>query len=121
MEILFENYEKLNENELLLFDQLKNLFLKYLYEPRIKPIDIKSLSQDFKDLDKIFDSLSEKKKKSALSLKSSLGNQTKVTGLTVNILKSTKKKRLLIKKNRTKRNSYLLFADLKKEKKKVKK
>jgi len=117
MEILFENYEKLNENELLLFDELKNLFLKYLYEPRIKPIDIQSLSQDFKDLDKIFDSLSEKKKKSVLSLKSSLGNQPKVTGLTVNILKSTKKKRLLIKKNRTKRNSYLLFADLKKEKK----
>jgi serine/threonine protein kinase len=117
MEILFENYEKLNENELLLFDQLKKLFLKYLYEPRIKPIDIQSLTQDFKDLDKIFDSLSEKKKKSVLSLKSSLGNQTKVTGLTVNILKSTKKKRLFIKKNRTKRNSYLLFADLKKDKK----
>lgn len=117
MEILFENYEKLNENELLLFDQLKNIFLKYLYEPQIKPINIKSLSQDFKDLDKMFDLLSEKKKKSALSLKSSLGNQPKVTGLTVNILKSTKKKRLIIKKNRTKRNSYLLFADLKKEKK----
>jgi hypothetical protein len=118
MEILFENYEKLNIKEILLFDTLKHLFLTYLYQPRIKPIDIQILSEDFKKMNTIFESFGQDKKKNEKmdSKKTSLENKSKVTGFSP-ILRSTKKKRLQIKKNRTKRNSYLLFADLKKNKK----
>jgi serine/threonine protein kinase len=116
MEILFENYEKLNIKEILLFDTLKHLFLTYLYQPRIKPIDIQILSEDFKKMNTIFESFFQNKKTIQTNSKSSLDNKSKVTGF-IPILRSTKKKRLQIKKNRTKRNSYLLFADLKKNKK----
>jgi len=118
MEILFENYEKLNIKEILLFDTLKNLFLTYLYQPRIKPIDLEILTQDFKKMNTIFDSFGQDNKKNEKtdSKKSSLDNEPKVTSFSP-MLRSTKKKRLQIKKNRTKRNSYLLFADLKKNKK----
>jgi hypothetical protein len=117
MEILFENYDKLNEKELLLFDALKQLFLNYLYQPRIKPIHIQILAQDFKSLDNLFESVIQYNQKSETYSKTSLeSHSSKVTTFTP-VLRSIKKKRLQIKKNRTKRNSYLLFADLKKNKK----
>jgi hypothetical protein len=117
LEILYENYEKMNEQELLLFHTLKKLFIKYLYQPCINPIDVPVLIKDFKNLDILFKSLIDKKKIQSLRSKTSLGRQSTTTGI-MTILKSTKKKRNQIKKNRTKRNSYLLFANLKKPKKK---
>jgi len=117
LEILYENYEKMNEQELLLFHTLKKLFIKYLYQPCINPIDVPVLNKDFKNLDILFKSLIDKKKIQSLRSKTSLGRQSTTTGI-MTILKSTKKKRNQIKKNRTKRNSYLLFANLKKPKKK---
>ena len=118
LEILYENYEKMNEQELLLFHTLKQLFIKYLYQPCIHPIDVPVLNKDFKNLDILFKSLIDKKKIQSLRSKTSLGRQSTTTGI-MTILKSTKKKRNQIKKNRTKRNSYLLFANLKKAKKKI--
>jgi serine/threonine protein kinase len=49
-ELLFENYHNLTNNQTLIFEKLKNIFLKYLYEPRIKPIEIEDLEYELKDL-----------------------------------------------------------------------
>ena len=119
-EILFQNYQELNEKEMKLFESLKYIFIHYLYNPRVKPIDLNELNKSLKDLDDSFESLSflkeEKKeekekeeKKEKDKRKTTLGKTTKQT---LRILKSTKKSRYIMKKNRTKRNKYLLLNDL---------
>jgi hypothetical protein len=42
-ELFFENYDNLTKTQMILLKKLKVIFLKYLYEPRIEPIDIESL------------------------------------------------------------------------------
>jgi hypothetical protein len=49
-ELLFENYNKLKEPQILLFIKLKNIFLKYLYEPHIEVIKINDLEHHLKEL-----------------------------------------------------------------------
>ena len=49
-ELLFENYEKLSKNQMLLFIKLKYVFLNYLYEPHIKTIKIKDLEKHLKEI-----------------------------------------------------------------------
>ena len=53
-ELLFENYHNLTNNQLEIFEKLKNIFLKYLYEPRIKPVEIEDLEYEFKNLNNFF-------------------------------------------------------------------
>lgn len=115
-EILFENYSKLNESQKTLFESMKTLFIKYLYHPRIEPINISELTNDFQNLNRILKTNDSKIKNVKTStLKSSLGNRSKgVTGLTP-FFKSSKKTRLQIKKNITKRSKNLLFLGLKKK------
>lgn len=52
LELLYNNYDDLNKDEILMFKQIKQLILNYLYNPRSKPIDTKELIQE---LDKLFD------------------------------------------------------------------
>jgi serine/threonine protein kinase len=58
--ILFENYKKLDENELMLFNKIKNIFIKYLYSPRIIPIDETELSKELKNLNNLFNLIDTK-------------------------------------------------------------
>jgi len=53
LEILYENYDKLNENQLKIFNLIKNMFVTYLYSPRTEPINVKSLVFDLKNLGKL--------------------------------------------------------------------
>jgi len=55
-ELFFENYDNLTNNQKLLLENLKIIFLKYLYEPRIKPINIENLVNNLKDINTIIDS-----------------------------------------------------------------
>ena len=114
LEILYENYSTLNPEELKLFSKIKYIFIHYLYEPRIKPISSQELIEDCSQLNDyfhLFENKKENSKKSYNKSSSSLGRNN-----LARILKSTKKGRISLKKNRTKRNKYLLFADLQKEK-----
>lgn len=105
-ETLFENYKKLDENQFELFKELKELFLKHLYRPHIEPININELNKDFGKLNSIFRSIfTNKTKDLKTEYKSSLGNKT----TSPIFIKTSKNKRSLFKKNRTKRNKYLLF------------
>ena len=89
---LFENYKKLNETEMELFEFLKQIFIKYLYSPRITPINETELTNELKNLNKIFKltSISSSSRKSS-SLKTSSSKKIKgVTGQT-HILNSSQK------------------------------
>ena len=55
MDILFDNYDKLTETELKLFNIIKHIILKYLYEPRITPINIVELTHDLKSINNLFE------------------------------------------------------------------
>jgi hypothetical protein len=57
-ERLFVDYSKLNKSELELFSSLKKIFNEYLFKPRVKPIEIKQLVVDLKNLNPIFDKCS---------------------------------------------------------------
>jgi len=50
-EILFNNYNKLTEQELEIFNKLKYIFDKYLYKPRHEPIILNELYSDLNDLE----------------------------------------------------------------------
>jgi len=49
-ELLFENYHNLTKEQRVIFEKIKTIFLKYLYEPRIKPIEIKDLEHELKEI-----------------------------------------------------------------------
>ena len=55
IDFLFDHYSSLNENEIELFNSIKRIFIKYLFEPRIIPINVNDLSVDLKNLNKYFD------------------------------------------------------------------
>jgi len=54
VEILFNNYSKLSEKEIAIFNKLKYIFVEYLYNPRHQPINVNALYSDFKDLGNLF-------------------------------------------------------------------
>ena len=94
---LFDNYEKLNEMEMELFEYLKQIFIKYLYSPRITPINVTELTNELKEINKIFKltstSASTSSSRKTSSLKVSSTKRSKgVTGQTY-ILNSSQKKR----------------------------
>jgi hypothetical protein len=75
IEVLFENYKKLNETELKLFNSIKHIILKYLYEPRITPINIDELTHDLKSINELF--VSQYKNNKSVLLKSKKNTTTK--------------------------------------------
>ncbi len=50
LDILNNNYDKLNDNLLAMFELIKSMFIKYLYSPRIVPIDKDDLMSDLNEL-----------------------------------------------------------------------
>jgi hypothetical protein len=52
-ELLFENYKNLNKKQSLIFSALRNIFLEYLYKPRIQAINIDDLVNSLKNINKI--------------------------------------------------------------------
>ena len=97
-EALFKNYENLNNMEIKLFDSLKNIFIKYLFSPRIVPIDEIELTNNLKELNKIF-KLTNSIKTSTLKI-SSIKRSKGVTGKT-HILDSNYKKKSSKTKTKT--------------------
>ena len=50
LELLYVNYDNLTNEQLSIFNTLKHIFIKYLYEPRIKPIELNELYNDLNKL-----------------------------------------------------------------------
>jgi serine/threonine protein kinase len=53
LEILYKNFTTLTENQLLIFELIKGLYIRYLYSPTNKPINIEDLIKDLKELDNL--------------------------------------------------------------------
>jgi hypothetical protein len=52
-ELLFENYNNLTHNQMLIFNKLKYIFLNYLYEPKKELIAIKNLENDLNEINNL--------------------------------------------------------------------
>ena len=95
LEALFDNYNKLNEIEMKLFETLKNIFIKYLFTPRIIPININDLTNDLNGLNKIINLIGIRiinKKTSSLKISSSKRIKN-ITGETY-VLKTSQKMKM---------------------------
>lgn len=55
LDFLFDNYDRLNGDQMEIYNHLKNMYIKYLYSPRIEPIDITELLDDLRSLNYMFD------------------------------------------------------------------
>jgi len=75
IQLLSSNYSNLSNQELEIFNQLKFIFVEYLYNPRHEPIDMNMLYSDFKDLGNLFRIKLMGKNKS-FSLSRTLPNKT---------------------------------------------
>jgi hypothetical protein len=53
LELLFSNYDKLSESQMKIFKSIKELFIEYLYSPRIKQIDTNELYKHLDNLDNL--------------------------------------------------------------------
>jgi len=99
---LFENYNKLNEMEMELFETMKQIFIKYLFSPRITPIDINELTNELKELNTIMNiaikNTSISKKSTSLKLSSSKRNKG-ITGQTYVLNSSQKNKSKTVKRS----------------------
>ena len=54
IEILFNNYSRLNDQEMKIFNKLQYIFVEFLYNPRHEPIDVNILYSELKELDYLF-------------------------------------------------------------------
>jgi hypothetical protein len=52
-ELLFENYDKLTETQMLIFTKLKFIILKYLYEPQIDVINLTNLENQLREINNL--------------------------------------------------------------------
>ena len=52
--VLYKNYNHLNKSELELFEALKQVYIEYLFTPRVTPIHIQKLTVDLKKLNVLF-------------------------------------------------------------------
>jgi len=108
-ESLFKNYENLNKIEKQLFESLKNIFIKYLFSPRIIAINEVELTNNLKDLNKIFrlTRTSENSKKTSTLKISSIKKSKGVTGKTY-ILDSNYKKTSKTRTSKTRTSKHLI-------------
>jgi serine/threonine protein kinase len=53
LELLFENYDKLTDNQMKILNLLQSIFIRYLYSERTEPIDIDELVGYLEDLGKL--------------------------------------------------------------------
>ena len=55
LSLLDENYDRLNENQLSMFQLIRSLFVLYLYSPRTEPIDLDELRGQLSTLNRLID------------------------------------------------------------------
>lgn len=111
LEILYNNYKKLSQNQLKIFNQLKHIILVYCYNPRIRPITIDSLNKDLDYLRKLIENEMLEKNISSQKLTNSF-KKNDVTGLTFipPASESTKSYFVKLKKSTSKKIKNLILV-----------
>jgi len=122
LEILFNNYNKLNQNQLKIFTQLKHIILVYCYNPRIKPIYLDSLNKDLNHLTKLieYEKIGNNENASGKSLNNTFKKHS-VTGLTFVPSTSSKSYFVKLKKSTSKKIKHLILVPNKNKTKKISK
>ena len=83
LELLADNYKRLNKYELRLYDALKLLVLKQMYEPRIKPNNINELVKQIKALNPLFKKCAENVSSIDFKQSASLSSSTSIMSKSV--------------------------------------
>jgi hypothetical protein len=73
LELLYENYDKLNDNQMKIFRLIKSIFITYLFSERINPINIDELVNDLRELG---DLLNNETNKNARGINKKINNKT---------------------------------------------
>jgi hypothetical protein len=82
LEILSNNYSSLTKNELKVFNQLKFIFVEYLYNPRHEPIDMNDLYSDLKELGKLlYFTIKNKVSGKSIKIKKASNSYDKANGI----------------------------------------
>jgi hypothetical protein len=92
VELLFNNYDKLNQNQLKIFNHLKHIILVYCYNPRTMVINMESLNKDFKTLSNLLENEKLKTTSNVKNQTNTLSTAFKkhsVTGQTFHPIKSS--------------------------------
>ncbi len=80
LEILFENYDEASDLDRVLFDALKDIYVKYLYTPRSTAINVSELSTELRHLNTLItrnsSSSSSKKKNKTMKITSSIKSKS---------------------------------------------
>lgn len=79
LELLADNYKRLNKYEIRLYDALKVLVLKQMYEPRIKPNNINEVVKQIKGLNPLFKKCAENR--SSIDFKGSSMSSSSTTSM----------------------------------------
>jgi hypothetical protein len=90
LELLADNYKRLNKYELRLYDALKLLVLKQMYEPRIKPNNINELVKQIKALNPLFKKCAENV--SSIDFKQSASSSSSTSIMSKSITPLTRKR-----------------------------
>jgi serine/threonine protein kinase len=82
IETLSKQYNKLDKYEMKIFDQLKNIYIQFLYSPRHEPINLNELYSELKDLGNlIYSNFKGKKKTTSSSSKTISSRSARASGV----------------------------------------
>ena len=120
IELLHNNYKNLNNQQLLIFNQLKNIIVKYCYNSSITPIDINELSKDLQKMSNLLENETKINDASKSSIQTmNTTRQKGVTGRTFvpysNSSKTSKSYFTKSKKSNTKKLKNLILLQNKKK------
>jgi len=107
LNLYFDNYKNLSLDEKEIFERLKEIFVTYLYSPRITPINIEMLKAELLSLNNLFkqaNTINNSNQKSFISTISSK-NSMKKTSI-IKKKQKTKKIPLLLSKHKSFKNKY---------------
>ena len=95
LELLYDNYNVLTPNQLLMFELLKQIYIKYLYAPRVEPINIDDLTSDFDKLNQL--------------CKNEIRTSTTASGISKKGIKTQRKNKKYMRKTFSQNKSRLVF------------
>ena len=115
LDLLNNNYEKLNDNMHTMFELIKSIFIKYLYSPRIVPINISELVSNLNELNSLIrneiSSLARgRMKKPSIHTQTRIHNRNK---------KTLRNKRLNFSRPKRKKNRKIFMVTIKNKTKRM--
>ena len=116
LEFFNENYDNLTEEQEKMFELIKELFIKYLYSPRIKPVNKNELVKDLKTLSQMFSNEIGNVTAKGIKHTPTKTRKNRITRITKNSHKAYSRlrfKKAIKPKSKTKKKLFMLSTKLK--------